>query len=458
MRKIVYFDGDPCDRRMVAGAIADAETVVYLPQLHILGPVDAVERATLGMYVLATEAVQAGVVHLVMRSTQAFFSRIPRRWPLATNWRPRPSPELDQLCPYLMERSLQEVARATGLHVTVLRLGDDARESEALQAALAEPSVPWRVLHVGTCAARPELDGGQPWRTLLGPVAPVPSRSISKVAVLGAAGPFGRVVADALADQYLLRLADLHPLREAVRQSPVAPLARPLAPPHEEVAFDVCDFESVLQACRGCDAIINLTVRRSELREAFRVNALGAYNVGRAAAQLGVRRVLQTGPQLHTLHGENDYIGDFQLGADTPPRPGRHLYGHSKFLGNQALRVVAEWHDLEVANLMFNAVAHADDVGAQNTPAMVISWRDVARAVRCALEVPSLPSPYEEFYCGADLPHDQCRSDKAERLLGWVAQDSLDGLWRESPRPRRSGSRFGAAVRAWAGRRWRLGR
>jgi nucleoside-diphosphate-sugar epimerase len=433
MNKTIFFDGDPRDSATVAAAIVGADTVVYAPPLaYVPRRTEDFDRATRGMYVLATEAAKAGVKHIVLRSTLDFFGRIPQNWHLGTNWRPRPSAELEQLCPYLMELSLQEVARATGLHVTVLRLGAQVQEREALEQALAEPSVPWRVRHLGECVARPVSDNSKHWREVLGPVAPVASRPIEKVVVLGAGGPIGRVVADSLMEHYTLRLADLHSLVDAKEQSPGAPVARPVSLPHEDAYVDVRDLGSVLAACKGCDAIINLTVVRTDPTEAFLVNSLGAYNVGRAAAQLGIRRVVQTGPQLITLHGENDFQYDYHLASDTPTRPGRHLYGHSKFLGNEALRVFAEWYGLEVPNVMFNGFAQPDTVSEGGCAAMMTSWQDAARVIKCALEVPSLPSPYEEFHCVADFPHGQCRTDKAERLLGWRPQDSLEGLWRRS--------------------------
>ena len=60
---------------------------------------------------------------------------------------------------------------------------------------------------------------------------------------------------------------------------------------------DVTDFDQVLAATRGMDAVINMTVMRHDPVEAFRVNTLGAYNVIRAAVECGIRRVVQTGPQ-----------------------------------------------------------------------------------------------------------------------------------------------------------------
>lgn len=434
--KTIFFDGDPRDGAAVSAAVAGADAVVYVGVglSESWRRAEDLDRATRGIFVLATELARAGVRHLVLRSSLAFFSRVPQSWRLQPSWRPRPSPQLEELCPYLSELSLREVARATGLHVTVLRVGDTATEAEvaaAVEAALLVPSVAWRVQHLGELTTRPESDTGEHWRSIFAPQEPTASRALRRVAVLGAGGPIGRVVADALAERYLLRLADLFPLADAKRQSADAPVARPLPAPHEEVRLDVRDYGSVLAACSGCDAIVNLTVVRPDPVDAFLVNTLGAWNVGRAAAALGIRRVVQTGPQLLTLHNEGDYCGDFHIAGDAPTRPGRHLYGHSKFLGNEALRVLAEWHDLEVVNLMFNGFAQPGVTQAPHGPAaMMLSWDDAARAIQCALEVESLPSPYEEFHCVADFPHAQCRTDKAQRLLGWQPQDALEDLWR----------------------------
>ena len=61
---------------------------------------------------------------------------------------------------------------------------------------------------------------------------------------------------------------------------------------------------------------------------------------------------------------------------------------------------------------------------------MIVSWADSARALRAALEVPILPSPYEEFHISVDTPHGIFRNDKAKRLLNWEPQDSVEPLWR----------------------------
>jgi nucleoside-diphosphate-sugar epimerase len=60
---------------------------------------------------------------------------------------------------------------------------------------------------------------------------------------------------------------------------------------------------------------------------------------------------------------------------------------------------------------------------------MTVSWSDAARAMRCALEVPSLPRPFEVFHILADLPHGKYTNEKARRLLGWRPHDTLSHLW-----------------------------
>ncbi len=61
--------------------------------------------------------------------------------------------------------------------------------------------------------------------------------------------------------------------------------------------------------------------------------------------------------------------------------------------------------------------------------AMTVSWEDAGRAMRHALEAPSLPSPFEIFHILADLPHGKFSNTKAKRLLGWQPRDSLVELW-----------------------------
>src|SRR5213595_2445442 len=104
-----------------------------------------------------------------------------------------------------------------------------------------------------------------------------------RIALYGAGGPVGAAAARALRDHYTLRLTDVRPIAEIAAegkpQSPGAPLPEVLPPPHEVRVVDVSDYAQVLEAARGMDALVNVTVLRHQLVPAFRVNLIGAYNV-----------------------------------------------------------------------------------------------------------------------------------------------------------------------------------
>ncbi len=142
-----------------------------------------------------------------------------------------------------------------------------------------------------------------------------------KVAIFGSGGPVGAAAAAALRDDYLLRLTDLRPIAEIAAehqpQSPGAPLPEVLPAPHECRVVDVTDYEQVLDAARGMDALINCTVIRREIAAAFQVNLIGAYHVAKAAVELGIRRIIHTGPW-HTHLGHNaDYWWDIRAAIST---------------------------------------------------------------------------------------------------------------------------------------------
>ena len=259
----------------------------------------------------------------------------------------------------------------------------------------------------------------------------VPPRAIRRVVVLGAGGPLAAATAPLLAETYTLRLTDLRPLADIIAegspQSEGAPLPTVLGPPHETREVDITDYGQVLAACDGMDAVVNCTVNRTDPVEAFRVNCLGAYNVMQAAVAQGIRRVVHTGPQMVTSSQGAGYSWDYDVGSDVPPRPGSGLYTHTKYLGHEVVRAFAEAYGLEVPTLYFLSFVQRARSGGVGP--FAVSWEDAGVAVRRALEVPSLPRPFEVFLISADLPHGKYSNEKAKRLLGWQPRDGLTHLW-----------------------------
>ncbi len=262
----------------------------------------------------------------------------------------------------------------------------------------------------------------------------MPGIEQGKVCIFGAGGPVGASAARALKEDYTLRLTDIREIEEIREpQSPHAPMPARPEPPHEWRQVDVADYDQVLAAAEGMDALINVTVIRPELVGAFQVSMVGAYNVMKAAAECGIRRVIHTGPRHLYVGFEGDYKNDFDLPDDVPLHPGANLYALTKHLGGQIVRVFAEQHGIEVVCFLYCNFRPGDGGDAEDGSGVgpfTTSWEDTGDAFWYGLRAPSLPRPYEVFDICARLPHGMYGTDKAERLLGWTPKYDFERLYR----------------------------
>ncbi len=484
-------EADLRDPASVSAALGGVEAILHLAPLRSSADdeLTALDEASRGTYVLATSALDAGVRRFVLGSSLDLFDRLPARWDVTEMWRPRPEPRIEHLRVWLAELSAREVTRASDGHVTCLRFGHpvDGAESaslpydprwlhvedavEGVRRALVFEPPGWSVFHITAAGPharvrlaaagsesfgyRPAHDFSDSWRAhaarnqvrspaersmeeVLDPTSRVQSRPIRNIVIFGAGGPLAAAAASELSPHYTLRLTDVRPIAEIAAagprpdQNPGAPVPAPLGAPHECRVVDVTSLDQVMSACEGMDAVINCTVIRRDQDRAFRVNTLGAYNVIRAAVAHGIRRVVHTGPQLVTLHGEVDYSADYDIPADAPPRPGRHLYGHSKYLGQEICRVFADYYGLEIPVLLFSEFIQPETGQPRPLYPFAVSWRDAARAIRRTLEIPALPSPYEVLHVNAELPHGKYTNRKAKEVLGWRPLDDLRHMWSDT--------------------------
>jgi nucleoside-diphosphate-sugar epimerase len=476
-------DDDVRDRETAARVCAGFDAVVC--GLPVLGddPLEAFDRASRGIYNAITTAGSAR--RFILLSSLRPFERYPLEHAVTEYWAPRPTTRPDDLVPFVAEAVVREAAHTLPLKAICLRLGpivdaDGASDPRAVHVADAAQAVEralefevspgeaangWWVFHiVGAGRTRFPLGmarsdsqapsevaglGYAPTHDVAGsaPLTPTPletpvrftdqpSGGARRVVIFGAGGPLAAISARALERDHVLRLCDKRPLAEIVAdgkpQSRGAPLPRLLGPPHEMSQVDVTDYSQVLQATRGMDAVINMTVIRPDPVEAFRVNTLGAYNVIRAAVECGIRRVVQTGPQQVTNRMQGGYWADYALSSDVPQRPGVALYFISKFLGQEIVRVFALEHDLEVPTLLFGPFTNPDDCDPDQFGGypFLVSWADAAEAVRGALRAPSFPKPFDIFHIVADLPHGKYQNGRAKKRLHWQPRDTLDIHWR----------------------------
>lgn len=261
-----------------------------------------------------------------------------------------------------------------------------------------------------------------------------------KVVIFGAGGPVGAATIAALRGHYTLRCTDATPLDEIVatnrRQNPTAPLPQLLESPHERRVVDVTRYDQVLAACRGMDAAINATVLRDHPEKAFAVNAIGAFNVARAAAQCGLKRLIHTGPFHIVLRHSADSWHDHDVPDEIPLHPGDDLYALTKYLGGQITRVFAERRGLEVITYLFCGFrprAIQPEERGRGVDPFTVSWEDTGEAMRCGLRAPAMPRPYEVFFICAPMPDGKYPVDKARRLLGWQARDTWESLYTRTP-------------------------
>jgi nucleoside-diphosphate-sugar epimerase len=444
----------------------------------------AVDLATRGVYNLLT---RGQLKRFVLISNLRHFERYPIDWFVTERWAPRPTTDVNDLVPFLAEETVREVTRVLPTLPVVLRMGeivDDAGAHQpdadprwlhlddaiqAVERALTfEPATDireqgWHLLHI--------VDGGGGSRFPLGeagqsPFEYTPAHKITpstfptsdgetngkpraastaksrprnqppRVVIFGAGGPMGAAVAEALAPDHQLRLADIRPLAEIKAanqpQAVGAPLPEVYGPPHEERIVDVTDPDQVAAAIEDMDVVVNCTVNRPHPVHAFLVNTIGAYNIVDAAAAQGIRRMVQTGPEQAILAHPAGYSADFGLQPDFPPRPGQHLYFVSKYLGQEICRVYAEEEGIEIPTLLFNILLNQDETPQPplGIRSFTISWRDAASAIRAAVDAPSLPQPFTVLHITADLPHGQYLNERAKAVLNWQPQDRLERFWR----------------------------
>jgi len=145
------------------------------------------------------------------------------------------------------------------------------------------------------------------WPELSAPITDLPEPDA--ITLYWAAGPLGTATILALRDGHRLTVTDATTLAEASQRPPQsvgAPVTETIGALHAETVVDVTRFDQVLAAAEGADCLVNVSVVRNHVELAFGVNVVGSLNVIMAAAKLGIRRVVFTGPTLA--------LGDFPYG------------------------------------------------------------------------------------------------------------------------------------------------
>ena len=235
-----------------------------------------------------------------------------------------------------------------------------------------------------------------------------------RVLFLGASGVIGPHLTPGLEADYDLRLADVKP----------HPCGTPI------LHVDVTDYGQLLEAARGVDAIMNFAVIRGDPVRSFHVNVLGAWHVMRVAAELGIRKVIHTGPE--AIMGAYDH--DF--GLDAPPdRPGTGCYGLTKFLSRTICGTWARAHGIQTLCLLFCALGpRPARTTGEDFHRFYLVYEDLQQTCRLALELESVPDHYQELNLLSFEGHGKYSAAKARRILGFEPAEHWEDYFRRPER------------------------
>jgi nucleoside-diphosphate-sugar epimerase len=226
-----------------------------------------------------------------------------------------------------------------------------------------------------------------------------------RVVMTGACGSIGRAVGPTLARRWDLRLTDV-------------------APDCDD-RLDVADIDACRSAFSGADAIVHLAAvpdpdaSWDALREP---NVVGAYNVCRAAAECGARRLVLAS-SLQAVSGDPD---GRQRRVGDPPRPA-NLYGATKAWSEALGAWTAATSRTSVVALRIGYFAASSPLGTDVGPRDLGAWlshRDCAELIRAAVEAGDLSFVIANGISANRYP--TAELDETRRSLGYAP---LDDAW-----------------------------
>ena len=269
-----------------------------------------------------------------------------------------------------------------------------------------------------------------------------------KIAVTGGSGGIGRAITD-------MALAQGHEIVSIDRVAPTGPIAGV-----RYVLADAGDYDALVAAFAGCDAMIHMAAIPSPTRDPDHVvhnnNVTGSYNALRAAVENGILRLCQASSvnaigQAYSRKPRYDY---FPIDEDHP-NYAEDPYSLSKWICEQQADAFARRYEgISIASLRFHwvlpdrafAAGHYSNLDWNPDKHLWAYTRRDCAADACLLSVQTDLKGHEVFYIVApdtavDTPsHDlavrhfpevpihgnlpgNCSfmtSAKANRLLGWV--------------------------------------
>jgi nucleoside-diphosphate-sugar epimerase len=204
---------------------------------------------------------------------------------------------------------------------------------------------------------------------------------------------------------------------------------------------DIADFESIRSAFDGQDAVIHLAAKAGEnyaWEELRDTNVSGTFNVLRAAAEAGVKRVVfaSSGATVAGWEVEQPYRtlveGRYDeapaqwrmIGVDEPTRP-RGVYGSTKVWGEALARHFCDTTQLSVLSLRIGFVNAEDKPANPRQFSVWCSQRDVVQMIELALHAPA-SLHWGVFFANSDNRWSYRDLSHSRQVLGFEPLDAAE--------------------------------
>ena len=240
---------------------------------------------------------------------------------------------------------------------------------------------------------------------------------VKSVLITGATGSIG--------SDLCRRLTDSFDVRSGVRH-PVEGFPSP-------VVCELRDFDSVLGAVQGVDAVVHLAGQswEADVHEyMIPDNVTGCYNLFEAARQAGVKRVIFAS----TYHVVKLYLEEGKrVDERVPVRPDT-FYAVTKVFGEALARYYAEVHGLSVISARIGWFIPPDRLLSKSVlsehfsqvRSLWISPRDMGQFITRCLTVEDIA--YEVLNCTSGNAVSMLDLSRAREVLGYAPQDDAERL------------------------------
>jgi len=220
-------------------------------------------------------------------------------------------------------------------------------------------------------------------------------------------------------------------------------LNRSLVPGVRTVQADIAEFDSILPAFEGQDAVVHLaaSARGSDPWERVRdPNLIGVYNVFEAARRAGVSRVIfaSSGSTISGWEQVQPYRalvnGDYEnvlppwpmITHETPVRPAG-VYGATKVWGEALARQFTDSSDLSIICLRIGLVNEEDRPTDSRQFSVWCSQRDISQMVERCIIAPS-ELKFDIFYALSRNKWGYRDISHAREVVGFEPSDEAEAF------------------------------